>query len=191
MEIGICLAASISVMIFHELGKAAAYLFCKPDNWKRLKNVWKLWQYIDPVGLLLGVTCYVPISKPYFFRIQDKRSNRILGIVGFIMLALLFGGSISLLKMMDTGRLPVPSSSTLLQILVLYLQYVALLSFGMAVANLFPISVFDMGLIIAGISSEKYMGLIRSDAVVKMILVLTLILDVIHYAGIRLLEILL
>ena len=107
------------------------------------------------------------------------------------MLALLFGGSISLLKMMDTGRLPVPSSSTLLQILVLYLQYVALLSFGMAVANLFPISVFDMGLIIAGISSEKYMGLIRSDAVVKMILVLTLILDVIHYAGIRLLEILL
>lgn len=191
LELGICLVAAITVMLFHELVKVCAYVFCKPENRSRLKNVWKIWRFIDPVGLVLGMTSYVPVSKPYFFRIQDKKSNLILGITGFFSLLLLFGVSIGVFQLFVRGVLPQPSTVLGEKILALYLQYVALQSFGMFAANLFPVSVFDMGLIIAGVSAEKYLGIIRSDAVIKVLFVLTLLLDIIHYAGVRLLEVLL
>ena len=66
----------------------------------------------------------------------------------------------------------------------------AILSFGMFASNLFPVSVFDMGLIVAGISAKKYLQIIKRDAVIKMLFIVVLLLNLIAQAGYRLLDVL-
>ncbi|MBQ1393889.1 MAG: hypothetical protein IIY81_10255, partial [Lachnospiraceae bacterium] len=57
----------------------------------------------------------------------------------------------------------------------------AILSVSMFFVNLFPISVFDMGLCIAGVSSKHYLGIIKSDMLIKIILMLAIAVGVIRY----------
>ena len=66
-----------------------------------------------------------------------------------------------------------------------------MLSFGMFVANLFPVSTFDMGLLIAGTSPTGYLGMLKADGTVKLIFVLVLLFDLIHYGASRLILLLL
>ena len=60
-----------------------------------------------------------------------------------------------------------------------------------AVANLFPVSTFDMGLLIAGTSPTGYLGMLKVDGTVKLIFVLVLLFDLIHYGASRLILLLL
>lgn len=193
LEIGICLAVAVILMIVHELAKSVCYrLLRKKQKEQRqfLHSIWAVWRYLDPVGLLLSVVCYVPVSKPYMFRIRDRKMNRILGTAGLLTLILIFVSSVLILRGVYGGAAGLSSGGSGLfeKVTALFWQYVAILSLNMLVANLFPISTFDMGLLIAGISGEKYLGIIKSDAVIKMIFVFTLLLDVIHYGCIRLLQ---
>ena len=77
------------------------------------------------------------------------------------------------------------------KLVTLFIQYTAILSLGMLAANLFPISIFDMGLVIAGISSRKYLSIIKMDGIIKLIFVGTLFMDLIHYGCFRLIMLLL
>ena len=63
----------------------------------------------------------------------------------------------------------------------LFWIYMAALSAGMFLINLFPVSIFDMGLCIAGVSSRHYLGIIKNDMLIKVILMLAIAMGVIRY----------
>lgn len=197
LEIAVCIFVSLLIMIMHELPKSIVYkIVCKGNGCSKIgsHSIFEVWRYIDPVGIILSVTCYAPVSKPHMFRIREKNTNLILGITGFAVNILLFTGSVIILRYGyggESGIFAALNTGIVDRILVLAVQYIAILSFGMFVVNLFPVSTFDMGLIIAGISARYYLNIIKSDSVIKLILMITLLLDIIHYACIRMLNVLL
>ena len=189
LEIGICLAAAAFLMIYHECVRLIVYMFCQRSVKCFRTAPWKIWRYIDPIGLILSLTSMVPVSKPYFYRIRDRRTNLFVGIAGLISLLTVLVGSIAALRIGYGGvdglnHLVLPHWwNAIVPILV---QYLAMLSAGMLVANLFPISIFDMGMIVAGVSPAGYLGMIKADGTVKLIFVLVVLLDMIHYGVSRL-----
>jgi len=173
------LIASGLVMILHEFPKAVIYSKMNPNqDTKRKNNIYKLYHYIDPIGLILCVTNQTGFSKPYMYRIKDKKTNLILGITGFLSLIVVFTVSICILKF-GVGMNSEFNYSETTGVLPLILQciavYVSLISLSMLIVNLFPISTFDMGLCIAGKSPTKYFTLIRNDYFIKMLLILVIL----------------
>lgn len=166
------------VMILHEFPKAFIYNRLSPDqDPKRKRNIYKLHHYIDPIGIILCITNQAGFSKPYMYRIKDKRTNFILGITGFISLLLIFLVSMAVLRF-GIGINSKLNYSETINIFELILQfilvYMALISISMFIVNLFPISTFDMGLCIAGKSPSKYFLIIRNDYFIKMVLLLVI-----------------
>lgn len=197
LEFVICAIAAAVLMIVHELSKAVVYMGIQRHRKnKRIyaHSIWEVHRYLDPIGIILAITSSVTFSKPFMFRIQEKKLNRILGITGFIVLLLCFGAGVTALKFHVFG---VSGMDTLnghgifAKVITLFVQYIVILSFGMLVANLFPISTFDMGLLIAGFSAQKYLAIIKMDAVIKVIFIVTVLLGLIHYGGYRLITFLL
>lgn len=197
LEFAICAAAAALLMIVHELSKAIVYT-CIQRYRKNSRvyshSIWEVHRYLDPVGIILSMTSSVAFSRPFMFRIQDKKVNRILGITGFLVIILCFGGSMAALKCHVfgvSGLQTLEGQGTAAKIITLFIQYIAIVSFGMFCTNLFPVSTFDMGLLIAGYSSQKYLAIIKMDAVIKVIFMVAVFLDLIHYGGYRLISFLL
>lgn len=190
LEIGICLAAAAFLMVYHECVRLLAYMCCQRSVKCFQTSPWKVWKYIDPVGLILSLTSMVPVSKSYFFRIRDGWANLYLGIAGLLSLIAVLVGSIAVLRIGYGG---IDGLNHLVldhwwdAIPPIFVQYLAMLSAGMLVANLFPISTFDMGRIVAGVSPAGYLAILESDGTLKLIFVLVVLLDMIHYGVSRLL----
>ncbi|MDF2587203.1 MAG: hypothetical protein K0S41_1044 [Anaerocolumna sp.] len=167
------------VMIIHEFPKALIYNLMNPNQEKnRKRNIYKLHHYIDPIGMILCATNQAGFSKPYMYRIKDKKTNLILGITGFISLLITFAISISVLKFgigMGSNFAYSESISMVQLILQCILVYIALISLSMTIVNLFPISTFDIGLILAGTNPKQFYNIIRYDYFVKMILLLVVL----------------
>ena len=187
LEIVICLVASVLLMVLHELFKAVIFVLLRvKENNKQIikrRGIWKLWRYIDPVGLVLAVTCYVPVSKPFMFRIRDKKTNLIIGISGLVFLAVIFFGSVQMLHIIygtNANAAAALNSSGNRRAGILFWQYMQMLSFDYFIVNLFPVSTFDMGHIIAGKSARIYLGIIKADTQIKLLLILTLFLNLIN-----------
>lgn len=187
LEIVICLVAAVLLMVLHELFKAVIFVLLRvKENNKQIikrRGIWKLWRYIDPVGLVLAVTCYVPVSKPFMFRIRDKKTNLIIGISGLVFLAVIFFGSVQMLHIIygtNANAVAVLNSSGNRRAGILFWQYMQMLSFDYFIVNLFPVSTFDMGHIIAGKSARIYLGIIKADTQIKLLLILTLFLNLIN-----------
>lgn len=187
LEIVICLVAAVLLMVLHELFKAVIFVLLRvKENNKQIikhRGIWKLWRYIDPVGLVLAVTCYVPVSKPFMFRIRDKKTNLIIGISGLVFLAVIFFGSVQMLHIIYGTNANVAAalnSSGNRRAGILFWQYMQMLSFDYFIVNLFPVSTFDMGHIIAGKSARIYLGIIKADTQIKLLLILTLFLNLIN-----------
>ncbi len=197
LEAAICVAAASLLMVVHELSKALAYMAIQRREGTRRKyshSVWEVYRYLDPVGILLSVTSSVAFSKPFMFRIQKKRTNLILGITGFLVLLLCFGGSVFAIHchvLGVQGMTALSGQGLGRKCIALLLQYLAILSLGMLIANLFPVSTFDMGLVIAGISSQKYLNIIKMDGVIKIIFILAILLNLIHYGSYKVIHLLL
>ena len=178
LEIVICLVAAVLLMVLHELFKAVIFVLLrvKENNKQSIKRrgIWKLWHYIDPVGLVLAVTCYVPVSKPFMFRIRDKKTNLIIGISGLVFLAVIFFGSVQMLHIIygtNANAAAALNSSENRREGILFWHFIV---------NLFPVSTFDMGHIIAGKSARIYLGIIKADTQIKLLLILTLFLNLIN-----------
>lgn len=197
LEAAICIVAASLLMAVHELSKALAYMAIQRREHTQRKfahSIWEVYRYLDPVGIFLSVTSSVAFSRPFMFRIQKKRTNLILGITGFLVLLLCFGGSIFAIRshvLGVDGMLTLSGHGLGRKCVTLLIQYLAILSLGMIIANLFPISTFDMGLIIAGISSPKYLNIIKMDAVIKIIFILAVLLNLIHYGSYKIIQLLL
>lgn len=101
LEIPVCIIAAALIMVIHELSKSVVYLCVRKIQRQEASHnnsILAVWRYIDPLGLLLSATCFVPFSKPHLFRIRDKKTNMVLGITGFTVLLLLFISSIAVLR---------------------------------------------------------------------------------------------
>jgi hypothetical protein len=121
-------------------------------------------------------------SKPYMYRIKDKKTNFILGIAGFTSLAMIFTASVLILRFgigMNPEFTYAPNIGMADFIFQCIMVYMALLSLSMFIVNLFPVSTFDMGLCIAGKSPNKFFAIIRNDYLIKMILFFAIILPII------------
>lgn len=192
LEFLVCIIVASLVMVVHELVKSVVYLCIRKVQGQKAsqnKSIFAVWRYIDPLGVLLSVTCFVPFSKPHLFRIRDKKTNMALGITGFSVLILLFIISIAVLKTGCFGMGTLfNSGGSAGHIASLSWQYLAVLSFDMLIANMFPVSTFDMGLIIAGVSARHYLKIIKADSAIKLIFILALMFDIIHFGCIRLMR---
>ncbi len=175
------------VMILHEFPKAYIYNRLNPNqDPKRKRNIYKLHHYIDPIGMILCITNQAGFSKPYMYRIKDKKTNFILGITGMLSLLTLFLVSMAILRFGIGVNSELNYSETISiyeLILQFLLVYIALISISMFIVNLFPISTFDMGLCIAGKSPAKYFVIIQNDYFIKMILILAILFQFITRFG--------
>lgn len=176
LSIAAVLVASCIVMILHEIPKTV--LFFSLSKRKNLgAQIIKCFQFIDPIGLIFCVTSFCGFSKSYMLRAKEDKHNLILGIAG---LTTLFLTAVLGFLGVKFGFRSVTMDENLSLFLFMVCQYISIISMGMFVVNLFPVAAFDMGLIIAGVSREKYFSIIRNDYFIKMILVLCLLLGVIR-----------
>ena len=161
LNIVVCVLAAIFLMISHELVKVFVYWCCNGGHFSGKTSPWKVWRYIDPIGVILAIVCNVTISKPHFFRIREKKTNLLLGITGLSFLLIAFGFSIWILRYIYGGFEGLEGMESLpwiQQFPAMLVEYISILSIGMFMANLFPVSTFDMGLIIAGCSAPSCAG---------------------------------
>jgi len=176
LSIAAVIIASCIVMILHEIPKTVVF-FCLEKRKNLGKQLLKSYQHIDPVGLIFSIAGYSGFSKAYMLRAKKDKDNIILGMVGYITLLMMFLMGILVCKF-GFGAVDTLTNPQLL--IFMSFQYISIMSFGMFVVNLFPIMSLDMGLIIAGISREKYFSIIRTDYFLKMILILSVLLGIIR-----------
>jgi hypothetical protein len=184
-----CLFTGSFLMVYHEMVKVFVYALCKKGKYHFSTSPWKVWRYLDPLGLLLSLVSYVPISKPYFFRVRDKKTNLWLGISGLFSLAFLVVVSVAVLKIHYGGaagleKMVFHHSWEIL--FPMFWECLATLGLGMLLANLCPISTFDMGHCLSGISAKLYLNIVKSDGVIKIIFMFILLVDLIHYSVVKL-----
>lgn len=180
--------AGMLVMILHELPKSIMYNYCnKKQSRSTRMNIYKVYHYIDPIGLLLCITTYAGFSKPYMYRIKEKRTNLLLGLTGCLSLILCLLVSMGIWKIHFTTMDSKVYSTTIEWIILsfpnYFVQSVAFVSVNMLIVNLIPISTFDMGLIVAGKSPSRYFSIIRNDYMIKMILLVLVLFGVIPSLG--------
>lgn len=176
--------ASGVVMILHELPKTILFFIIEKRK-HMAREVMRLYQYIDPIGLIFCVAGYSGFSKSYVFHVKEKKTNLLLGITGLVTLFALFLAGVWGCKngfLSIQSFLAVNDAETLILKVSPYVicQYIAIISLGMFIVNLFPAAAFDMGLLISRISPEKYFSILRNDYFIKMILVLAMILGIIR-----------
>ncbi|WP_455716612.1 site-2 protease family protein [Anaerosporobacter sp.] len=186
LNVGAALVAGIVIMILHELPKSIIYCVRSRAEWKEqpnyeqrikraVKDIFKLWRYVDPIGLLLCVTTYSGFSKPYMYRMKDRETNKISGFVGFITLFLIAVVNIVILRM----HFIEVNLEKLTTWYFYFFYFMAYISINMFIVNLIPITTFDMGLLVAGYSPSKYFSIIKSDHTIKMILLIAVLLGLI------------
>lgn len=194
LSVSAALVAAIVIMVLHELPKSIIYCIRSLAEWKeqpnyklRLKrtvrDICKFWKYIDPIGLLLCVTTYSGFSKPYMYRMKDRKTNKIAGFTGFFILLLIALLNTLILKTyflpVDVDEFTVVNNSISILTSFYFFYFMAFISVNMLLINLIPISTFDMGLIIAGYSPSKYFSIIKTDHYIKLILLFTVLLGVV------------
>ncbi|MDF2800344.1 MAG: hypothetical protein K0S61_247 [Anaerocolumna sp.] len=170
--------AGVIVMIIHEFPKAYLYNKINPKQGnQRKRNIYKLHHYIDPIGMVLCITNQAGFSKPYMYRIKDKKTNIYMGTLGLFTLLMVFTISMSILHfgLGITADLRLPENiGTFNLIFQVTLVHIALISLSMFIVNLFPIATFDMGLCIAGVSTSKYFTIIKNDYFIKIMVILVI-----------------
>lgn len=199
IKTGMCLLAALFVPVVHEIVKTLVYMGIRRiepvDESERFRDAFRIHKYIDPVGVIFSIIAYAGISKPYRYRLKSQREYRILGITGFLTLAGLCMGSIVWLRVGFGGMKGLLALENMDicpdMLLSVFLQYVFVISAGMGIVNLFPISTTDMGFLVAGISMPKYFLCILADAKVKLLFFLVVILGIIRIVTLYMLQILL
>lgn len=184
VELLMTMTAAAVLMILHEFPKA--FYFCITSENKMSQKWWKkvflFHRYIDPIGIVLATVSFAGFSRPLMFRVENQKKNLRMGLLGFICLFCIFIVSVGVLKYnYGICSLSITVKGISAVAVELFWIYMTILSVSMFFVNLFPISVFDMGLCIAGVSSKHYLGIIKSDMLIKMILMLAIAVGVIRY----------
>ncbi len=198
MDLGTAIVAAFIVMIIHELPKAIVFYYM--DNSSKthsIRQAFRVQHYIDPIGFIFCIATHGGFSKPYMYRIKNKKINITLGITGYLSLILVFTFSVFALNHFfgvtySNGEFHYLATMQSWSVILMHLCFnLAFMSSGMFFVNLFPIATFDMGNMIAGISPMKFFEYLRKDYFMKIILMFALILGFIASIGQTMLSILL
>lgn len=187
------LLAALLIMLLHELPKTMVYSLSSEKRLP-LSKVFYFPQYIDPIGLIFCMLSLAGFSKPYRYEIKFKKNAAYIGLIGLLSLLLCTILAYILYRYLYTGLSmnQVLSGMNMARRFDYYfISYFLLTSLGMLIVNLFPISSFDMGLIIAGKSVPSFLQMIRMDALFKLVLFIVLFMQVIPMAGIKIINLLL
>ncbi|MCI8410214.1 MAG: hypothetical protein HFJ09_13245 [Lachnospiraceae bacterium] len=183
LELAVSVFVILLLMILHEFPKTVCYCLMsdKEDRKRCISKMFYFHKYVDPIGAVLGVVAYTGFSKPYMYRIQNQKKNFLLGSVGILSLLGIFSVSVYILKCeFFLQDLTLTGESLQAVLIQLFWFYMAVLSGGMLLVNLFPVSVFDMGLLIAGCSARHYLGIIRNDMIIKIVLLFSMVIGLIR-----------
>lgn len=169
------LCAGVFVMILHELPKAILYRRLKhrygKEEDKKFENRINPVHFVDPIGLIFCVIYGIGFSKPYYYRMKEKKWNQWLGITGLLSLMLQFFIVVAILKFgfqMNSSLTLYGDFSIYYEFLMYFLSSYAIISIGMLITNLFPLISSDMSLLVAANQPVKFVTLLRSDYVIKM-----------------------
>lgn len=184
IEIGAFLVASALAMILHELPKSIMYVLtgrhCKAeDKWR----IFKLHQYIDPIGLILFLTCRAGCSRPYPYRLKEKDTNIAIGLTGFLTLVIMLMGSCTFYHFI-LGYLPAVIASDAITFGIKTLWFFMYASAALLIVNLFPMVSSDIFLLIIAAAPSTLIPLMKNDALIKGILLICIILGVISTAAV-------
>lgn len=177
----ITLVSGILLMIIHELPKNIAYYIirCKEGK-KKPKNLFYFWKNIDPVGIITTIAMYTPFSKQYKYTISNKKTSLTLGITGLTTLIITQISSIVVLKIFFKDYLlqqDIVTQGTNYYIYLVVLNF-SILCMTMILVNLFPVTCFDMGLILLGSNSKHRGTVIVFDGILKLIFFFMVVLRV-------------
>lgn len=187
VEIASILTASVLAMILHEFPKAVMYLLtgrhCKKED--RL-GIFKLYQYIDPVGLLLFLVCHAGASRPYPYRLKEKDTNIAIGMVGFLTLIVMVLGGYAVYESVVL-KIPAVNSGEELGYALTFLMktswYFIYAAFVLLIVNFFPTVTSDMFLLIVAIAPSKLISLLKYDSLIKSAILLCFVFQYIQNAA--------
>lgn len=178
------LAAAICVMVLHEFAKAFAY-FCTRDEKKNFFAMFRLYKYIDPVGIIFSLTALSAFSKPYGYSVGRKKTNAAVGFAGFGSLLLMIMGGVSFFRIYFSDFIYDGIYSPLgKRMLYYFVYYFVILAVSMLMINFFPVSTFDVAMLIAAYRPEKYFGLIYADMLTKGVLLVSILLGLVGNASV-------
>lgn len=180
------LLGGILCMILHEFPKAFVY---QHDRRKKIQKqdknqvppIKNLLHFIDPIGLIFCMIFRIGFSKPYYYRMQDKKLNAKLGMVGLLSLFLQFLLICSYLKFglhLDSNLIVPVGSPIWYEFFIYFLSSYAIICIGMFVTNLFPLLSMDMAWMITASKPMTFVSLVKSDFIIKMIWILLVVLRV-------------
>lgn len=189
----IAIVAAVFVMVIHELTKAIAYaIYIKIYNKKYNKNekcpgVWKIYNYVDPIGLILAATSNGLFSKQYPFVIRSRKASCLIGLTGYFSMIVTFGVSILSYRVFFGHNIVFNDSQVAIYYIVkgikYILEFIAYFSTTMFLVNLFPLATFDMSLVVASCSPIAYLKIRKFDLFFKLIFLIICLLGVFSMAG--------
>ena len=173
------ISAAALVMVLHELPKAIVYHITSRRKIP-IGSVFHISQYVDFVGVLCCVATGAGFSKPYRYKIETKRQAFVIGITGlgsclvaFLSFMLLYQHcyeGVRIQEMLFTEGVRMQFTYWFLALSVVY-------SLSMFFMNLLPLTMFDMGLLVASASVTSYIMMIRHDMMMKLLLYAVLLLQ--------------
>lgn len=187
IEILAILTASAVAMILHEFPKSVMYLLTG-RHWKaedRL-GIFKLHQYIDPVGWLLFLICHAGASRPYPYRLKEKDTNIAIGMTGFLTLVLMILGGYAIYGWWVLKIPAVLQGDTLgygMTFLVKTSWYFIYAAFVLLIVNLVPTVTSDMFLMIVAVAPSKLISLLKYDSLIKTALLLCFVFQYVQSAA--------
>ncbi len=187
------LFATLLIMIAHEIPKTLVYNV-QLQRKIPMSRVIYLPQYIDPIGVLFCTFSLAGFSKPFRYEIKEKKKATYIGLIGLLSLLLCMIGAYLMYRYFYTGikiDQALNDMSMSNRFSYYFICYSLLISFSMFIVNLFPVSAFDMGLIIAGRSLQSFIHIIRMDTIMKITLFIVLYTQAIPIMGIRFINFLL
>ncbi len=159
------------VMIVHEFIKAVVYVVASGHSSKK-KEIFNLIRYLDPIGLILFLTCGAGFSRPYSYTLKSRKSNLAIGAAGFLSMAVTAFVGCYLYWSLDFSLYGAK----------IFVYYTVMFSVALFMVNLVPIITSDMALVILAVAPGRLITLIKNEAFIKGLLVLLIILGVAHTA---------
>ncbi|MBQ4521457.1 MAG: hypothetical protein IJA10_00685 [Lachnospiraceae bacterium] len=178
------MAAAICVMVLHEFAKAFAF-FCTQKDKRKFLSIFKFHRYIDPVGMIFSIATLSAFSRPYGYSIGRKKTNVVVGFAGFGSLVFMILGGVLFFRSYFAGFIYDGIYSPLeTRILYYFTYYFVILAISMLIINFFPVSTFDVSILIAAYYPEKYFGLIYADMLTKGVLLVSILLGLVGNASV-------
>lgn len=189
----IAIVAAFIVMIVHELCKSIAYaiyirIYNKKYNKKeKCVGVFKLHRYIDPIGVIFAATSNGIFSKQYPFVIRSRKASFLIGLAGYLSMIALFLVTIFIYRAFFGHDIVLDRDQMVLYYLIkgtkYIMEFVAYFSATLFLVNLFPISTFDVSLIVATLSPMVYLKIRKYDIFFKLIFFILSLIGVFSTMG--------